>query len=95
MKNDDLLDAELSETPTEPLRGVRSMAVPLVAAALVTVSGCGVEVIGRTVSDAGSYPADAPSTNDAGIADAGPIDAPVTVVDAGIYEADSGGDDGK
>ena len=85
MKND-LLDDEISETPKVPLRGVASPVVPLIAIALVTASaGCSVEVIGRAVSDAGSYPADTPNTDDAGIADAGP-----RVVDAGLYAPDAG-----
>jgi hypothetical protein len=91
MKKNDLLDAELSETPRVPLRGVSSPVVPLIAAALVTVSGCGVEVIGRTVSDAGSYPADARDTDDdvgvIGVQDAG-------VYDAGTVAPDAGDDEG-
>lgn len=90
MKKNDLLDTELSETPSVPVRGVRSIAVPLVAAALVTASaGCSVEVIGRAVSDGGVYPADVPNTDDAGIADAGP-----RVNDAGLYAPDTGDDEG-
>lgn len=84
---DDLLDTDLSPTPTEPLRGVRAarvLAVPVLAA--VMASGCTTEVVGVTdagIADAGIYVADA------GRSDAPPVvsDAGLTVFDAGVADA--------
>lgn len=76
MRDDDLLEVEISAAPSVPLRGVRAVvAAPLVAIALVS-AGC-TEPVG--IADSGPPP-------DAGRTfDAGSLDVPAIVNDAGLY----------
>jgi hypothetical protein len=79
MRDDDLLEIDLSAPPSVALRGVRGVvAAPLIVLAMASAPGC-TEPVGH--SDSGGY--DAPPAFDGGLQD-----VPATVNDAGLsYDA--------